>query len=625
MSAAPLSRDHAFLSMTSPLGKDVLVPVALRLEEAVNRPFLGVLEVVSSRAQIDPDALLHQPVCVALRRTGAPVRYVHGRVRSVVATGPRGRDMHGWRLEIVPAMWFLSQTGDCRIFENRSAKDILQTLCGEAGVEVEFTVRGARTRPFTVQYNETDFDFFMRLVEEEGWLFLFRHTATAHKLVVADGLGFAEDVPGGPLALAAARGPDCLAEWRVGRATAHGRIAMADYDPDRPNAEPHGDTSTTFRTAGAPARDLFHWPARDLASGDITQRTRRLIEAAEAAATLAGGVSFNENFVPGRRIGVRGPEGTKTFVLLGVEHEASDDTWTNAAAPPGYRNSFTAFPADMPWRPQPVTRRPRMEGIYSAVVIGPEGEEIHTDELGRVKLRFRWDHRRDATPGGAAWVRVMQGWAGAKTGWFAIPRIGTEVAVAFMDGDAERPVVVGQLHNASQKPPLSLPEQKTRTGLCTRSTPQGGAQDCSELWFEDRKGEELVLLHAQKDLTVEAENDSVHSVGNDRRTTIRKGDDTLTVSQGNRSVDVPLGNHSITSTKGDISIRTRAGAVAVEAMTSLTLKVGQSSITLSQAGVSIKGISVKIEGQLLASIKGTVTELDADALLKASSAIMLLN
>ena len=266
-----------------------------------------------------------------------------------------------------------------------------------------------------------------------------------------------------------------------------------------------------------------------------------------------------------------------------------------------------------------------MDGVYSAMVLGPDNEEIHTDKLGRVKLNFRWDHRVDTKTPDAVWVRVMQPWGGSGMGWSFIPRVGTEVAVAFMDGDPDRPVVIGQLHNGNEMPPWELPTNKTRSGMRTRSTQGGGIQDFSELWFDDKKGEEQVMLHAQRDLTLEAEHDATHQVGRNRTVTVQQGNDELTVQQGHRVVDVPNGNHTIQSTSGNIAVKTAGGAITMEAMQSITLKVGQSSVTLDQAGVTIKGMMVKVEAQITTGIKAPILQLDADGLLKATGGIMMLN
>jgi type VI secretion system secreted protein VgrG len=644
MSSA-ITRDHSLLSMTSPLGRDVLIPTRFTCDEALGEPYLAVVEAVSDRAAIDPASILYQPVCVALHpRLQAP-RYLHGLVRRITATGAEPGHRHGYRLEVVPALWFLSQTKDCRIFEQQTAQDILLTIFREHRISFSFRVQPPVIRPFTVQYNETDLAFVTRLMEEEGWFYLFQHSADGHILVVADTNAAFARLKDGTVTLRTGDGPDSLAAWQPGQATAHGKIALADFDPVQPSTPIAGETETALTAPGAPNRDPFHWPARTT-KGDIAQqRSRAAIEAAEAEAVLAHGRGFNADFYAGARILVIAPQGTAPapYVIRSVSHQAASDSWTNAAGPVSYSNSFTALPAERPWRPVPRMPRPVMAGIFSAEVIGPEGEEIYTDDLGRIKLRFRWDHRRDASAGSGVWVRVMQAWSGPTMGWSFTPRVGTEVAVAFMDGDPDRPVVVGQLHNGDQKPPFPLPDQKTRSGLRTRSTPDGGDANVSEFWFDDKKGAEEVFLHAERDLTIEVEHDASTTVDNDRSVTVTQGNDSHTVKQGNRTVelsegndsltvklgnrtvDVTQGNHTIQSTGGDIAIKTALGQVTVEAMQSITLKVGESTITLDPSGVTIKGLTLQFEGTAMAALKAPLTQINASGMMKATAGIMMLN
>jgi type VI secretion system secreted protein VgrG len=627
MAATDIIRTNALLSMTSPLGPHVLVPASMELEEALSEPFLCIVNAASSRDQIDPDDLLHQPVCLTVTLSGCSPRHIHGLVRRFAATSLTGRSMFGYHIEIVPALWFLTQTQDCRIFENKTTKDIIQTILNEHGVRFTFRVGNTPARPLTVQYNEIDLDFVMRLMAEEGWFYLFRHDAGSHTMIISESNTSFTKVPDGTVVVGPNPGLVTLTEWQPGRTTAHGKVTQGDFDAEKPSTRLSGETATTARTAGASNRDPYHWPARILKNDLITQRTRHRIEAAEAEAALGRGAGFNPNFFAGGRIQVSLRVGgeTKEYLLARVHHRATDETWCNAASPPDYSNDFQAFPSALPWRPAQTVQRPRMEGLHSATVIGPDGQEIHTDELGRVKLRFRWDHRSDATPARAIWVRVMQAWSGANAGWTFIPRVGTEVGVAFLDGDPDRPIVVGQIHNGDQHPPWTLPDQKTRSGLRTRSTPNGGDQNCSEFWFDDKKGSEMVHLHAERDLTVEVENDAKYAIDQNRSALIKQGNDSVTVQQGNRTVDVPIGDHTIKSNQGNIAIKTALGAVSIEAMQSITLKVGQSTITLDQSGVTIKGMMVKAEGQVMTSVKGPITQIDADGMFKASGGIMMLN
>ena len=618
MSSA-IARDHSLLSMTSPLGADVLIPTRFTCEEALGEPYLAIVEVVSSREAIDPASLLHQPVCVALHPRVRDPRTLHGLVRRITATGAEPRGMHGYRLEIVPALWFLSQTEDCRVFEQKTTEDILHVIFNEHGLRFSFRVQTPEPRPFTVQYNETDLAFVTRLIEEEGWFYLFQHEAEGHTLIVADSNTACTRLKGGTVTLRAGDGPDILAAWHPAQATAHGRVTLADFNPEQPKTAISGKTDTTLKAAGAPNRERFRWPARAVCRDAAQQRSLLCIEAAEAEASLAEGRGFNAEFAAGARIRVIAPADApaQDYNLCRVTHHATSESWRNADEPPRYSNSFTALPAAQPWRPLHRTPRPLMAGMFSAEIIGPDGEEIHTDALGRIKLRFRWDHRQDASAGGGVWVRVMQPWSGPNMGWSFIPRVGTEVAVAFMDGDPDRPVVVGQLHNGAQEPPFTLPDHKTRSGLRTRSTPNGGEANASEFWFDDKMGAEQVFLHAERDLTTEVEHD--------RATTVIEGNDSVTVKQGNRTVDVTQGNHTIQSSSGDIAIKTALGKISVEAMQSITLKVGQSTITLDQTGVTIKGLNLQFEGTVMTSVKAPITQINASGMMKATAGIMMLN
>ncbi|MGE4047686.1 MAG: type VI secretion system Vgr family protein [Acetobacteraceae bacterium] len=625
----------SLLSMTSPLGRNVLVPTSFVLQEAMSEPFLGIIDLVSDRATIDPDKLLHQPVSVTMRVGTNVTREVRGLVRRFSATGEAfEREVYGYRAELVPPLWFLSQTEDCRVFEKKTTKDIVAAVLQDHGIQPVFRTASMTPRPFTMQYNESDLNFISRLMQEEGWFYFFHsgdpimdgaRGVPPGALVISDRVTTLNSTPPHKVALHSIDDLTTLAAWQPGRSTTFGAVQRQDYDP-KPARSVGARSATRQAAAGSQQRTSWRWSARTLDNTSVAQMARGRMEAAEVEANLAQGTGFNPCFASGGRISVGGGgQGGGDFVLHSVAHQAIDNTWRNAADSPSYTNSFTAVPAALPWRPAQTARRPRMDGMYSAIVTGPSEQEIHTDELRRVKLQFRWDHRGDGTASNAAWVRVMQPWAGSGIGCSFIPRVGSEVAVAFMDGDLDRPVVIGQFYNGDNRPPWSPEQHKTRTGLRTGSTPNGASDEFSEFWFDDKKGDEQVMLHAQRDLTVEAENDATHKIGHTRTVTVEKGDDHLTVQQGNRTVDVTQGNHKIQSTSGDIVIKTAAGSVSIEAMQSLTLKVGQSSVTLDQSGVTIKGLMVKVEGQAMASLKGPLTELNADGMLKAAAGIMMLN
>jgi type VI secretion system secreted protein VgrG len=304
------------------------------------------------------------------------------------------------------------------------------------------------------------------------------------------------------------------------------------------------------------------------------------------------------------------------------------------------------------------TPKPRMDGVHAAVVIGADSDgDIFTDDMGRVKIRFFWDHRADATPETGVWARVVQPWAGGGWGAQFIPRVGTEVAVAFMDGDPDRPVVLGGLYNGAQVAIFPTSE-KMKSGFRTRSVDKGGNADFSEFSFDDTKGSEVVFLHAQKDLRIEVENDQHLKVDNcrivnvkadetvtikgkqavtvkgDQTFVVEQGDHTFTVKQGKftESVDmgdykttVKMGNYDLGVKMGNITQKADLGAVTVEAMQSITFKVGASSVKIDQMGVTIKGMMVKIQGDVMLDMKGLMTTVKGDAMLTLKGAITMIN
>jgi type VI secretion system secreted protein VgrG len=662
------SREAALLTMTTPLGGDAMFPIALSAREAISQPFLFEVRAISQHGVVNPDSLLNQPVCVELRnRLGdSTVRYFHGIAQSVSAEGSigdeRAADLQPYRITLVPRLWFLGQTIDCRVYQQMTTVAILQQLFNDLNLtDVTLPPPGAQ-REYTVQFNESDLNFATRLMEEEGYFYFFEHSASSHRLIVANRNTAFTDVPGAD-AMHLSGGDDegLLTEWARPAATARGKMKLKDYDPEKPDTLLQNEQPTTLKTGGASQRDDFHWPALTFQTGTVTDRAKREMEAAEAAVSLYEGAGTFGKFVPGGKFTIvtrpsAGPH-DGSYVLQNVTHHAIDDSWLSRGGSGSYDNHFVAFPASVPWRQPMATPRPRMEGIHTAIVLGPDGEEIYTDDLARVKVRFYWDHRDDATDSQSVWARVIQPWAGKGWGAQFIPRVGTEVAVAFVDGDPDRPIVVGGLYNGRDTPIYSKAD-KTKSGFRTRSSLKGGTSDFNEFTFDDKKGSELIYQQAQKDLKVYVKNDQTLTIDNCRVVTVKKDetvdiqnnqtikvkqDHSLTVTDGNRNIDVKMGNNSLkvdmgnhdvkiamgnhtTDVKmGNVSLKADLGQITNEAMQSIELKVGQSSIKVDQMGVTITGMMVKIEGQIQTQVKGLMTQVNADAMLMVKGAITMIN
>lgn len=662
---ATWSRASAMLTMTSALGPDALIPISLDAREAISEPFTYDVRAVCQQGQVDPDALLNRPACVALQASGTPVRYFHGIVQAVstegAARGQSAGQFEAYRLILRPRLWFLGQTIDCRVYEKLSVADILKSLFADAGL-VDYTVQpSGAVREYTVQFNESDLHFATRLMEEEGYFYFFEHSDSVHKLIVTNQNTTFKDIAGAAMHM---RGGDTdgtlITSWSRHAGTVRGKMKLKDYDPDNPDTLLQDEKPTTLKTGGAPARDEFRWPALTFDNGTVTDRSGREMEAAEATASLYDGSSQFGGMVPGGKIMVADKPATSyngTYAVRGVTHHAADESWLTQGATAEYANSFTVLVFSVPWRQPMATPRPRMEGIHTALVLGPStavgeqpksqsGEEIFTDSLARVKVRFYWDHRGEATGGGACWARVVQPWAGKGWGAQFIPRVGTEVAVAFVDGDPDRPIVIGGLYNGRDTPIYSS-DDKTKSGFRSRSSLSGGNAEFSEFTFDDKKGSELVFLHAQKDLTTEVEHDQTLTVDNCRVVTVKKDetvhiqnnqdtkiDNNQTIKIGNqqtseiqsgRTTKIDSGGDALTVQAGDYKIDVSSGAMKVSAMTSIEMTVGSNSVKIDQSGVAISAMMIKLAGTTMLDMKAPMSSLKGDGMLTLKGGITMIN
>ena len=625
------------LALTTQAGDGVLQPVGFRAEEGISETFHVQVDMVSTQPHIDADMLLHKPACLTVEQQHSGKRHFHGLMRNFAGVGRPIRGHWRYTAEIVPRLWFMGQTTDCRVFQNRAAADIVKDLCGEVEQAIQLKIYGQRpVREYTTQYNETDLQFVLRLLEEEGYHFHFLHTTSQHTLVVTDqNQGFPASPKPKLHVIHEGGNVDTLTEWRRRHATAHGKVMLRDYDPAQPSTKPSGQQATVLKTQGAPKRDVFHWPAQRLTSARATSRARVMMDAAEAASAVHQGVGENHMFAAGGRFTLAkdpfNQAANVEYVLQHISHDGRDESAFAGTAKPEYHNRFRAVPFSTPWRQPITTPRPSMPGVYAGIVLGPKGEEIHADKLGRVKVQLFFDHRAETSADKAVWARVMQPWAGNTWGWQHLPRVGTEVAIGFMDGDPDRPVVLGGLYNGEMKPVFPIPAEQTKSGMRTRSTKHGGSNTFSEFSFDDKKGAEKVLLHAERDLTVEVEHDQMLTVHRNRTRTVKKketthvGDGQTNTIKNSRTTTVSTGDDTLTVDMGDLKVKASKGAIAMEAMMSITLKVGQNVVTIDQKGVTVTGMVVTVEGKTKTEVKAPMTDVKGDAMLTLKGALMQLN
>lgn len=495
--------------------------------EEVSRLFRYDLVLLGPSHDLDLEGLLGTGATVEVDCQDGP-RHLHGIVADISYRGEM-EDQARYDAVLVPWLWFLGRRVDCRIFQRMTAIDIVKRVVGRHGGELRDKLSGHYTeRDYCVQYRESDLDFVCRLLEEEGVFFFFEHAQGRHALVLVDEVSScptrkgSATVPFYPPDNPARRERDHLDRWEIAARARTARSSFRHFDFKQP-ARP---LESADRAAGAHARDeheFYDYPGCFVTAdaGDARARVRleelradrRRVFASGNAAGLACGHRFTLRNFP------RAEQNADHLVLAldaAVEIEPQRAAGAGAAEP--YRCSVEAMNARLPFRPARLTRRPFVRGPQTAIVTGPAGEEIYTDEHGRVKVQFHWDREGKSDADSSCWLRVSQAWAGAAFGAIHIPRIGQEVIVDFLEGDPDQPIITGRVYNAVRTVPFDLPGNATQSGIKSDSSKGGGGSN--ELRFEDLKGQEQVFLHAQRDQVIVVEHDKAETVHNNETITI---------------------------------------------------------------------------------------------------------
>jgi len=522
----PYMQENRLIAIDTPLGKDVLLLAGFRGTEGLSRLFSFELNILSENHNISFEDIIGKNVTISVVLADEDKRYFNGLI-SRFSQGRGGGEAGGdprfshYRATMVPWPWLLTRTADCRIFQKFSVTDIVEKIFKEKGFS-DFKVKlhdSYEKRDYCVQYRETDFNFVSRLLEEEGIHYFFEHEDGKHTLVLADAPQENNPCPkqktaryqisaGGWLEEDVITGLEKMQEIRPGK------YSLSDFNFEIPNTGLEVNVPSKQKL-GPGEREVYDYPGlyTKKAEGDRLAKIR--MEEEEAQITKIAGSSNCRAFTSGYRFTLsdfyRSDMNNKDYVLTAIEHEANQD-WEKEAEL-SYANHFTCIPFDVPYRPPRDTVKPVVSGTQTAIVTGPSGEEIYTDEHGRVKVQFHWDREGKKNENSSCWIRVSQLWAGAGWGAMYIPRIGQEVIVDFIEGDPDRPIITGRVYHGTNKPPYGLPDEKTKSTIKSDSSLGGGGSN--EIRFEDKKGSEEIYLHGQKDWTIAIENDKNQTVGHD--------------------------------------------------------------------------------------------------------------
>jgi type VI secretion system secreted protein VgrG len=645
------------VAVSTALGADVLLFKRMQCSEALGRLSEFRIELASERDDIKIADILGTDMTVALHLPAGDMRYFHGIVTRFAYQG--WRDGKPSYLAIVqPALWLLTRSTNCRIFQGKTALDILKEVTGEYGGAVELHDSLLATEPpareYCVQYRESDFNFVCRLLEEEGIYFYFRHEAGKHTMVLADGYGAHTTVPNyGSIAFReeeAMRDPleEAVTGFVPGGEIQPSVMVLNDFDFEKASSSNSGGLIAKANVSAPFVKESYEhydypglYNVADVGGAHARARIEALhgqgerIEAAGNARGLTTGALFTLAEHPRS-------DQNRTFLITSAE---TDITGIGYRSDGGdgldFRCRFQAIGKDHNYRPQPMARKPFVHGPQTAMVVGKAGEEIWTDKYGRIKLQFHWDRVGQADETSSCWVRVQQGWAGKGWGMMFVPRIGMEVVVTFLEGDPDRPLVTGCVYNSDAMPPYTLPADQTKSTI--KSNTSKGGNGFNEIRFEDNKDSEEIFVQAEKDFNRVVKNNDTLKVGFEKKD---KGDQTIAIAN-DQSLDVghdrkvhvandqtvAIDNNLSTTVKNDETRKVDnnqsvkvGNKIVVEANTSIELKVGSSSIKIEPTKITIKSVEIAVESDANMEIKaGAMMQVKSGAVMTIEGALVKIN
>ncbi|MEK8079366.1 type VI secretion system Vgr family protein [Pseudomonas sp. XK-1] len=616
---APANQTHFSLSIEG-LSHDLQV-LEFSGREAISQPFEFELELVSERPDLDLESLLHQSAFLALSQAG---NGIHGQIYRV-AQGESGKRLTRYHVTLRPQLAYLAHRTNQRIFQHLTVEKIIGQVLEEHGIQAnayQFQLGSIYPeREYCVQYDESDLHFVQRLCEEEGIHYHFQHSEQGHVLVFGD-----DQTPFPKLAPTAYQQDSGLVadkpvikRFGVRVETRTSRVTRRDYDFEKPKLLMEAEAKSEF----VPDLEDYDYPGRFVERERGKHLSQRALERHRHDFEQAQGESDQTLLVSGHFLAFTDhprPSWNDLWLLSEIHHEGkqpqvleesvTEHGEADGGFQQGYRNRFTATPWTVPYRPSLEHPKPRILGSQSAVVTGPAGEEIHCDEYGRVKVQFFWDRHGQADDKTSCWLRVSSSWAGDRYGAIAIPRIGMEVLVTFLEGDPDQPLVTGCLYHKEHVVPYDLPANKTRSVFKTLSSPGGGGYN--EIRIEDKKGEEQIYIHAERDWDENIEHDQKIRVGHERHDTVEansysefKAEEHRTIHLDRKS-EIKANDHLTVGNNQHIKIGTgqfiNAGQeihlssgqkVVLEAGSELTFKAAGSFIKLDAGGITMVGPIIK--------------------------------
>ena len=637
------------MTLKSDLG-DKLLPASLSGGEQLGKLFSYQLKLLSKDSEVKLLPLLGSSMTVAFESDGYK-RHFNGMVSEISQTGfesYKEERYAEYAVTLVPKAWLLLHKVDCRIYLKMSVPDIVKTVLSEIGYgDVKLSLSGNYSpREYCVQYREDYFNFISRLMEQEGIYYFFQHTDGVHSMVLADSMGAHattggyEELPYRPQSADSRAALEvAITDFSSARSVQTTKYSLTDYDPLKPKTSLLGaeSISNADDNHSVPGLESFDFPGDHETSDAGKHYAQVRLEAINVPQSQCSGSSN----APGLLTGALFKLTKFPRAELNQEYLVTGSTVhiENAALTSGQQGgelffcNFSAIRSRQPFRTMPTAVKPMIVGLQTAVVAGSDkAEDIAVDKYGRIQVTFHWNKPDKTNAHISCPVRVASSWAGKNWGAVHIPRVGQEVVISFLEGDPDRPLVIGSVYNADNMPPYALPDNKTQSGIKSRSHEGGAAADFNEIRFEDKKGSEELFLHAQKDMREEVENDHFVAIDHDETITIKndqveniKHDRKLTVD--NDDTEVIKHDRKVTVSNDDKLDVSQNGTTTIgqkfklSAGSEIELVTGASSIVMKSSGdIEIKGVNIKITGNATVAVKANATmDLTSGAPMKVHS------
>lgn len=600
-------------------------------------------------------------------------RYFNGVIVDARYVGEMQGDGHLYRMTLAPRSQFHEQGSNFRIYQNKSVIAIIEDVLGHCKIPYKVVASGGkRSLSYCVQYGESDFAFVSRLLEEEGLYYFYNHEASAHRMIICDKPSSHRELPIGklhynPLSDSLAL-VDSKSRPRAGAGAwvqswhehassgAEAKVTMRDYDFKKPS-KPREAHYEENKAHDDDSIEVYRWPGRYYDEGDGKSLSHVLLDSRRAQRLRYEGTSHSAAIQPGFVVAIdRHPNArfNRKYLITGCRSQLSAEQYRSGSSGGETQVEFTAIPDDVQFRAPIVTLRPVAKGPETAVVTGPKGEEIHVDEFGRIKVQFHWDRKGNLDDKSSCWLRVSQT---GGLGNIIIPRIGHEVLVDFINGNPDRPIVVGRVFNASHMPVYPLPANKTRAVWRTKTYKMDkglaiaeaialdtGMPGANEIRFEDATGREELFIHAEKDMNKRVRHNETHHVG--RNVDIKVGKsrqeevgehETILIKQnrkeevkGTETVKVVKDRNVTIDSNDTLKVKKKividAGQeIEITAKNKITIKVGKTKITLDPASLKMVTSLLDMQGKATAKLSGVKTDVEGKAALIAKGGVVLIN